>query len=626
MSTERILGDLGRREGMMANRAVYFGNVNCQELNGIPISSLKTEGNDKLAPSSYSDVYHAAQDARAINYEENKAEHDYDYGVYAMAGSEKDGLPGISKSAFLWNSAIGSKKGGVFGNKVNVISAYTNEESEMNPFSVTTNTVLTDTIKKRHEDEDETEPCDKKIKMMDGVSFAKDKVISFEENEDTKQTVISQGKIVTSEIGDPDVALKVHASEMEVDSDIILNNANKIVTSQIESDDYGTLELKASHIQFTANNISFDPDSTEIVTGNFPQVISNLSDYERTHETVVCTYRDPKDKTNESKSIVNAMWRLQMFYNLILTKITFDWFKNEEEYKKKMGGIDDNSTKELYVNFPSEFYSHFVDYYGKEDKDNYITSTELLLHRDSYMEVHKRDVSVYFNAVKGAFLVLKIFNGGAEDYWPRDFAGHEEMSIGNIQFTIGVKAPRLKRKYSSTTPSTFMNRPDYYEAITPRLRVLMAKSETSNIYTENKSQQLMINEDISSSYKLQAIISAIKIQKLAFFEIRYSFVDENTNNPIPFNDALKVIQGYKYNPKQFLITFVPNGEISKFMCSDNHYSEHIISGQANNVKFRLNPKSPVGLYQGIIDFSEATTCESDNDVGMTINFYYVTEK
>ena len=40
----------------------------------------------------------------------------------------------------------------------------------------------------------------------------------------------------------------------------------------------------------------------------------------------------------------------------------------------------------------------------------------------------------------------------------------------------------------------------------------------------------MVNEDISSPYKLQAIVSAIKIQKLAFFEIRYSFVDENTNN------------------------------------------------------------------------------------------------
>ena len=624
MSTERILGDLTRKEGMMSNRAVYFGNVNCDQLNGIPISSLKSEGNDNLAPSTFSDVYHAAQDARAINYEENRAEHDYDYGVYAMAGSEKDGLPGISKSAFLWNSAIGSKRGGVFGNKVSVISAFTNEESEMNPFSVTTNTVLTDTIKMRHENgSTDDEPSEKKIKMMDSVSFAKDKDISFDENDDTKQTVISHGKIITSEIGDPNVPLKVHATEMEVDSDIILNNTNKIVTSQIESDDYGTLELKASHIQFTANNISFDPDSTEIVTGNFPQVISNLNDYEKTHEAVVRTYTDPKHKTDERKSVVNVMWRLQMFYNLILAKLSFDCFKNEEEYKKKMG---EETVKELYVNFPSEYYNHFVDFYGKDDKDNYITSTELLLHRDTNMEVHKRDVSVYFNPVKGAFLILKVFINGVLDYWPHDFAGHDEMSIGNIQFTIGVKAPRLKRKYVSSTPSTFMNRPDYYEAITPRLRVLMAKSETSNIYTENKTQQLMINEDISSSYKLQAIISAIKIQKLAFFEIRYSFVDENTNNPIPFNEALKVMQGYKYNPRQFLITFVPNGEISKFMCSDNHYSERIITGQSSNVKFRFNPKSPVGLYQGIIDFTDATMCESDNDVGMTINFYYVTEK
>ena len=45
---------------------------------------------------------------------------------------------------------------------------------------------------------------------------------------------------------------------MEIDSDIVLSNTNKIVTSQIAADDFGTLELKASHIHFIANDISFD--------------------------------------------------------------------------------------------------------------------------------------------------------------------------------------------------------------------------------------------------------------------------------------------------------------------------------------------------------------------------------
>ena len=171
-----------------------------------------------------------------------------------------------------------------------------------------------------------------------------------------------------------------------------------------------------------------------------------------------------------------------------------------------------------------------------------------------------------------------------------------------------------------------MSKPDYYETITPKLRVLMAKSENSDIYTDNKTQQLMVNEDVSSPYKLQAIVSAIKIQKLAFFEIRYSFVDENTNNPIPYNTALKVLQTYKYNPKQFLITFVPNAQVSKFACADTTFAAHTIANQPGGVKFIYNPRSPIGLYQGILDFSEAKPVESDDDVGMNINFYYVTEK
>ena len=47
-------------------------NVHCEKLNGVPISSLKSEGNDNLAPSSFAEVYHAAQDARAIDYEETR--------------------------------------------------------------------------------------------------------------------------------------------------------------------------------------------------------------------------------------------------------------------------------------------------------------------------------------------------------------------------------------------------------------------------------------------------------------------------------------------------------------------------------------------------------------------------
>lgn len=621
MSSERILTDLTRAYGSLCDKDVYFGNVHCQQLNGVPISSLKKEGDDNLAPSTFGDVYNAACDARSINYDENKATHDYAYGVQAML-TEGEGLPGISKSVFLKNSAIGSKRGAVFGNKVAVLSARTNEESELNPYAVTANSVVTDTIKKRHENEGE-EPSDKKIKMMDGLAFAKDKKITFEENDENKQTIISQGKIVTSEIGEPEIPLKVHASEMEIDSDIVLGNTNKIVTSQIAADEFGTLELKASHIQLTANNVTFDPDSTEIVTGNFPQVISNLSDYETVSETVVGTYIKPEDKSEPAKSLCNAMWRLQMFYNLLVVKLSFNKMVDEDLYKKKMG---ENSTKELYVNFPLEYYNHMCDFFGKEDKDNYITTTELLLERDDYMETHRKEVSVYFNAVKGAFLILKVYSQNIQDYWPMNFANHDEMNIGTIQFVLGIKAQRLKRQYKGSTPSTFMSKPDYYETITPRLRVMMAKSDQSDIYSDNKAQQLMVNEDISSPYKLQAIVSAIKIQKLAFFEIRYSFVDENTNDLIPFNTALKVIQSYKYNPKQFLITFVPNAQISKFTTADTTYCAHTIDDQPGGVKFIYNPRSPVGLYQGVLDFTDAHPLESDDDVGMNINFYYVTEK
>ena len=149
LSADRILSDMTRASGTLCDKTVYLGDVRCQKLNGVPISVLKSEGNDELAPSSFSEVYRAAQDARAVDIDENKKEHDYDYGVHAMI-TEGDGLPGVSKSVFLKNSAIGSKRGGVFGNKVSVLSSRTSEESEINPFAVTTNSVVTDAIKMRH--------------------------------------------------------------------------------------------------------------------------------------------------------------------------------------------------------------------------------------------------------------------------------------------------------------------------------------------------------------------------------------------------------------------------------------------------------------------------------------------
>ena len=60
---------------------------------------------------------------------------------------------------------------------------------------------------------------------------------NFNDNQKDKQTIITQGKIVTSEIGEPEIPLKMHASQMEIDSDIVLGNTNKIVTSQITADD-----------------------------------------------------------------------------------------------------------------------------------------------------------------------------------------------------------------------------------------------------------------------------------------------------------------------------------------------------------------------------------------------------
>ena len=71
---------------------------------------------------------------------------------------------------------------------------------------------------------------------------------------------------------------------------------------------------------------------------------------------------------------------------------------------------------------------------------------------------------------------------------------------------------------------------------------------------------------------------------------------------------------------------MPNAQVSKFACADTSYAAHTIGDQPGGVKFIYNPRSPVGISQGILDFSEAKPVESDDDLGMNINFYYVTEK
>ena len=82
----------------------------------------------------------------------------------------------------------------------------------------------------------------------------------------------------------------------------------------------------------------------------------------------------------------------------------------------------------------------------------------------------------------------------------------------------------------------------------------------------------------------------------------------------------------KCNPKHFLITFIPNAQLSKFASADTTNTIHKISATTGGVKFIYNPKSPVGLSQGILDFTKAKPVESDEDVSMNVNFYYMTDK
>lgn len=90
-------------------------------------------------------------------------------------------------------------------------------------------------------------------------------------------------------------------------------------------------------------------------------------------------------------------------------------------------------------------------------------------------------------------------------------------------------------------------------------------------------------------------------------------------------DYEDVLRKYNKNPREFLVTFIPNGEGTKFVCTDTSNTIHIVNNQPNDVKFIYNPRSPVGLYQGIIDFIDAKTVNSE-DTTMNINFYYIIEK
>ena len=84
MSKERILDDITRKSGMLSTKTVYFGDVYTEKLNGVPISTMKKEGSDELAPISYDELYNEAARSRNIEYEENKIEHDYEYSNRAM--------------------------------------------------------------------------------------------------------------------------------------------------------------------------------------------------------------------------------------------------------------------------------------------------------------------------------------------------------------------------------------------------------------------------------------------------------------------------------------------------------------------------------------------------------------
>lgn len=619
MSVENTLYNLTTSSGILSSKSVYFGEVNTQKLNGVVLSNLKGEGNDQLTPFSYPEIESVANGTKAVDPEVNKVDHDYDF-FKSNENIESKGLPGSSTNPVFKNSAIGSKAGGIFGNQVKVISSNTSSSSRVTPMAVESNIIITDDLRARGYDYTMGEsPENKRIRLNSDMEVASGQKISFKRG----RTSISGDQIVTSQIGNEDTALTIVSKGIEVDGDIEMGNTSKIITSQVQADDYGALSIKADKIHFTANEITFDPESTEVTTGNFPQIIANLTDYESIQKSNVYTYVDPEDKSDISNAIFAALWRLQVFYNVIVCKIKFDKLIDETVYREKMGRKKKEGEKELYLHFPSDYYPHFCDFYGKEAEDYYITSTELTLENDE--EVRTRRVGVYFNPKNNNFLKLRQYSpDGKLDDWPASFLGYTTMKIGQINFGMAVSSSRLKKQYQSTTPSAFMKKPDYYESITPKRNIKVPRAVGNNIYEDNIVQSINVTDELSSDYALQAVVNGTKIHKIAFFEVRFSFISKTSGAPVPFNDALAVLKEYKYNPSQFLITFIPSAENTRFACSDETNSEHIAKHPICGVKFSYNPKAPLGLSKGILDFSEARAVPSDDDVAMCIQFYHIT--
>lgn len=617
MSTQNVLNDLTTKSGVLGNKTVYFGNVNTDKLNGVPIGKIMSEGNDAMSPTGYANLYVEAMSHQKIDSEKENQPHNYEFSQKYKSEEEK-GLTynGNSGNPFFKNSAIGSRAGGVFGNKITVISNATSETSSLTPFTATANVIETNEIVSR-------EPLNKRIKIQDSVYVAEDKHISFQNNIDDKKTVISQGKIITSQIGDENELMSIKANEISMESDVVMGDSNKLVTTHLHAGEEGTLDIKADHIHFTANQITFDPESTEITTGNFPQVIANLGDYESIQKTSFNVFKKPEDRTEVDKIVFSGFWRLQMFYNVIVVKLIFNKLVSELDFNKRMG---DAKPEELYLHFPSDYYSHFVDYYGRDDEDYYITETEIMFIHTSKKDKLRKKVGLYFNPKANNFLKLRLYGtNGKQEKWMNDFMGYDRIEIGNVNFGLAVSTPRLKKQYVSTTPSNFMKKPDFFETVTPRKKVRVPKTKTSDIYRENVEQIINVNEELPSLYQLQATVRATKIHRIAFFDICLTFININNNQPVSYNEVLKVMKSFEYNATKFLITFIPAGENRRFACSDDNNSNHVARHPISGVKFIYNPKSPVGLTKGVIDFSEAKPVPCDDDVSMSIQFYHITE-
>lgn len=619
MSTENILRELTTQSGYLGDRTVYFGDVHTEKINGIPWSNIKSEGNERIAPISFNEIESVAKGMQKINQKKDKEIHDYNYYLQNKK-IEENGLSGNSTNNKFFNSAIGSKSGAYFGNQINILSVETNEQTKITPFTTSTNVLLTDEI--RIKTEKNEEPSEKRIKLQNNVCFAQDSNISFENNNNDKKTVISQGRIITSQIGEDDELMKIKANEIEIESDVVMGNTNKFVTSHLHADEQGVLDIKADQIHFTANQITFDPESTEITTGNFPQIITNLKDYESIQKTSVNIFSDPKLRTDPKKSVLDAAWRLQMFYNVIVIKIIFNKL-NENNFITKMKDV---ITKDLYLQFPSDYYNHFVDYFGREDEDYYITETELLMQKNFNNEIVRKKISIYFNPKINNFLKLKLYSSnGEQEIWMNSFMGYSQLKFGNINFGLAVSSPRLKKQYVPTTPANFMKKPDFFETITPRKQIKISRTNISNIFTDNKEQMIKINDELNSNYQLQATVTATKLHRIAFYDIHFSFVNVITNQLVPYNEVMRVMKNYDKNPEKFLITFIPSGEMLRFNCSDETNTEHVATHPITDIKFIYNPKFPHGLTKGILDFSNAKPLPCDDDVSLSLQFWEITK-